>query len=82
LRWLEEGQPFQLMITDVGLPGGMNGAELAAQVRNCHPGIKILFMSGYAEPAMLVHEQPCELIAKPFGRNELIAKVQALLALD
>lgn len=79
LRVLEDAGPFRLMITDVGLPGGMNGVELAARARTRQPELKILFMSGYTAPAMLNPEEDYELIAKPFGREELLAKVEALL---
>ena len=79
LRMLEGDGAFRLMITDVGLPGGMNGAELAAKVRMHRPDLKILFMSGYAAPAMLNQEEGYELIAKPFGRQDLLTKVEALL---
>ena len=79
MRVLEHTGPFRLMITDVGLPGGMNGAELAAQALARQPDLKILFMSGYPAPAMLNQEEGYELIAKPFGREELVTKVEALL---
>jgi PAS domain S-box-containing protein len=82
IRVLNDAGPFRLMITDVGLPGGMDGTELAAKARMQQHDLTILFMSGYAAPAMLNQEDSYELIAKPFGREELLTKVQALLAED
>jgi signal transduction histidine kinase len=79
---LEDAGPFQLMITDVGLPGGMNGAEVAAVARMRQPNLHVLFMSGYAEPAVLQNQDDCTLICKPFGRNELLAVVGSLLSGD
>lgn len=79
---LGDAGPFQLMITDVGLPGGMNGAEVAAVARMRDPSLQVLYMSGYAEPAVLQNHADCTLISKPFGRNELLAVVESLLARD
>jgi PAS domain S-box-containing protein len=79
---LGDAGPFQLMITDVGLPGGMNGAEVAAVARMREPSLKVLYMSGYAEPAVLQNHEEYKLISKPFGRNELLATVASLLAGD
>jgi two-component system, cell cycle sensor histidine kinase and response regulator CckA len=79
---LGDAGPFQLMITDVGLPGGMNGAEVAAVARTREPSLQVLYMSGYAEPAVLQNQEDCKLISKPFGRNELIAIVDLLLSGD
>jgi CheY-like chemotaxis protein len=79
---LADAGPFRLMITDVGLPGGMNGAEVAAVARMREPSMKVLYMSGYAEPAVLQNQEGCSLISKPFGRNELIATVESLLSGD
>jgi PAS domain S-box-containing protein len=79
---LGDAGPFQLMITDVGLPGGMNGAEVAAVARMRDPLLQVLYMSGYAEPAVLQNQENCRLISKPFGRNELIAIVNSVLSDD
>ncbi len=79
---LGDAGPFQLMITDVGLPGGMNGAEVAAVARMRERSLQVLYMSGYADPAILQNDEDCRLISKPFGRNELIATVDALLSDD
>jgi hypothetical protein len=60
----------------------MNGAEVAAVSRMREPSLQILYMSGYAEPAVLQNDEDSRLISKPFGRNELLATVQSLLSGD
>lgn len=76
-----ERQPVDLLLTDVGLPG-MNGQELAERACALHPNLCVLFATGYAEsirpdPARAGRQ---EVIAKPFGIEELREKVSALLA--
>jgi DNA-binding LytR/AlgR family response regulator len=44
-----------LLFTDVIMPGGLNGRQLAEEARRCRPALKILFTSGYAESAILHH---------------------------
>ena len=62
------GAPVDLLFTDVCLPGGMNGPELAAVVRSTHPELPVLFSSGYAAKAMLAH---CSLSEyRPLERAE------------
>jgi CheY-like chemotaxis protein len=48
---LESGKRIDLMITDVGLPGGLNGRQIADRTRVLHPKLQILFITGYAENA-------------------------------
>lgn len=47
--------PIDLLITDVGLPGGMNAGQVADAARMRRPDLKILFITGYAENAVLSH---------------------------
>jgi len=73
---------LQLLLTDVVMPE-MNGLELAKRVRTIVPGIKCLFVSGYAADIMadpLAAQQPIELVSKPLSLNELAAKVKAALS--
>jgi PAS domain S-box-containing protein len=74
---------IDLLITDVGLPGGMNGRQVADAARTLHPDIRVLFITGYAESA-LVGEGELELgmhvITKPFPMDSLAARVKAVLA--
>jgi len=51
LRILETRARIDLLLTDVGLPGGMNGRQLADAAREQRPGLKVLFLTGYAESA-------------------------------
>ena len=82
IKHLQGDQPFDLLFTDVVLPGGMNGMEIAAQAKRLQPNIKILYTSGYAEHA-LVHngrlDHGVALVNKPYRRTELLDKVQAML---
>jgi PAS domain S-box-containing protein len=73
---------IDLLFTDVGLPGGMNGRQLAGAARNLNRKMKVLFTTGYARDA-IVHagrlDPGVQLIAKPFTYAALSAKVRDLL---
>jgi PAS domain S-box-containing protein len=74
LRYLENGQKFDLLFTDVVLPGGMTGPQLAAEIARRCPGIKILYTSGYTGSAVTQHwsiEQGVMLLSKPYRKSEL-----------
>jgi CheY-like chemotaxis protein len=72
----------QLLFTDVGLPGGMNGRQLADAARERRSNLKVLFTSGYARNA-IVHDgrldPGVELITKPFTQDVLAARVRDIL---
>ncbi|WP_419898797.1 PAS domain-containing protein [Roseomonas sp. USHLN139] len=73
---------IDLLLTDVGLPGGMNGRQLADAARQLRPGLKVLFITGYAENAALDGSQiepGMEVLTKPFSVERLAGRVQALL---
>ena len=53
LAVLESGKRIDLMITDVGLPGGPNGRQIADRARVLRPNLKIFFITGYAENAVI-----------------------------
>ncbi len=81
---LVEGEPdLRLMFTDVGLPGGLNGRQVADAARQIRPSLKILFTTGYARNA-IVHQgrldPGVELLGKPFSSPTLAAKVRQMLA--
>lgn len=83
LAILEQAEHIDLLITDVGLPGGMNGREVAERAREMRPDLKILFITGYAENAVLNHGHigpGTRVLAKPFSVSDLTAKIEALLA--
>jgi PAS domain S-box-containing protein len=73
---------IDLLLTDVVMPGGLNGPQLADAARAVRPGLKVLFSSGYADQA-LVHggrlDPGTNLLGKPYGRQELARKVRMVL---
>ena len=83
LRLLErQDPPVDLLFSDVVLPGGMTGADLAAKARALRPDLKVLFTTGYARDAIVHHGRldfGVELITKPFAYAELAARVRDLL---
>jgi len=81
LEELRKDKDIRLMVTDVGLPG-LNGRRLADEARARRPDMKVLFMTGYADTALLENVLPegFGLITKPFDLDDLTARAQALLA--
>jgi CheY-like chemotaxis protein len=82
IRLLEAKTPVDLLFTDVVLPGGMTGAQVAAQARELRPGLKVLFTTGYARNAIFHHgrlDKGVQLITKPFSFTDLAAKVRDVL---
>lgn len=85
LRLLERQQRVDLLFTDVVLPGGMTGAQIAAKAKAVRPDLKVLFTTGYARNAIIHHgrlDKGVELITKPFTFAELAAKVRDVLDRD
>ena len=81
LQILRANERVDLLITDVGLPG-MNGRQLADQARETRPGLKILFITGYAESAAIADGflQPgMEMITKPFDLSNLSRQIRAMV---
>jgi PAS domain S-box-containing protein len=82
LKVLQSGAPVDLLITDVGLPGGMNGRQVADAARQLRPGLKVLFITGYAENAAVGNghlEHGMELLTKPFSIDALTSKVADMI---
>jgi CheY-like chemotaxis protein len=77
LRLLADHPRVDLLVTDVGLPSGMNGRQVAEAVRERVPGIPVLFITGYAGTEL---PPGSEVIGKPFALDVLVRRVQALLA--
>ena len=80
---LQSDARIDLLVTDVGLPGGMNGRQIAERARMLRPGLKVLFITGYAEAAVISHGHLAggmQLLTKPFTAIVLLAHVQALIA--
>ncbi|HWV13716.1 MAG TPA: ATP-binding protein, partial [Sphingobium sp.] len=82
MRILESKARLDLLITDVGLPGGLNGRQVADAARALRPGLRTLFVTGYAENAVLNHghiEHGMEVLTKPFAVDELHRRVATLV---
>lgn len=82
LKVLQSGARIELLITDVGLPNGMNGRQVADAARSLRPNLKVLFITGYAENAAVGngHLEPgMELLTKPFTMEALGLKVADML---
>ncbi|OZB15291.1 MAG: hypothetical protein B7X53_11765 [Hyphomonas sp. 34-62-18] len=82
---LWETTGVDLLLTDIVMPGGMNGRELAERARQFRPDLKVLFTSGYTENAIVHHgrlDPGVELLSKPYRRKELAAKVRRVLDSD
>jgi signal transduction histidine kinase/CheY-like chemotaxis protein len=79
---VRRGTPFDLLLTDIIMPGGMNGRELADAVARLRP-VKVLYTSGYTENAIMHHgrlDPGVLLLTKPFRRADLARLVRAALA--
>jgi PAS domain S-box-containing protein len=73
---------IDLLVTDVGLPGGMNGRQVADAARVIRPGLKVLFITGYAESAALSHshlEPGMQVVTKPFSLGALAQRIKGLI---
>jgi len=82
LAVLNTNRSVDLLVTDVGLPGGMNGRQVADAARIARPGLKILFITGYAENAVLSHghlDPGMQIMTKPFATDELGRRVKIIL---
>jgi PAS domain S-box-containing protein len=83
MRILQSPQRIDLMVTDVGLPGGINGRQLADAGRTLRRGLKVLFITGYAENAVIGHghlEPGFHVLTKPFELAELVRRTGAIIA--
>lgn len=82
LKLLESEVQIDLLISDIGLPGGMNGREMVAKALNNRPELKVIFITGYAENAIFNQgNQPfkIQVMTKPFNMNSLIQRVQTTI---
>jgi len=83
LSVLEQGAPVDVLLTDIVMPGGMNGKDLADAARAMREDLQVVFMSGYTENAIVHHgrlDPGVRLLSKPFRRQELARKVREALA--
>ena len=83
LRVLQSDARIDLLITDVGLPGGMNGRQVADAARTVRPDLKVLFITGYAEQAVIGEGQlrpGMHILTKPFSMEDLGRRIQEIVA--
>ena len=82
MKILDADGRIDLLVTDVGLPGGMNGRQIADAARLQRPGLKVLFITGYAESAAIESGQVAagmDVVTKPFAVAALGAKISELI---
>ena len=82
LAFLDLGLPCDLLFTDIIMPGGMNGRELAEATLTHRQGIKVLFTSGYAESAIMHHGRLApgvHLLPKPYRKSDLARMVRVAI---
>jgi signal transduction histidine kinase/CHASE3 domain sensor protein/CheY-like chemotaxis protein len=82
LQLIEAGQAFDLLFTDVVIPGGMSGRELADEIARRRPGVKVLYTSGYTDNAIVHHgklDDGVMLLTKPYRRNQLAEMIRKAL---
>lgn len=82
LAIIDAREDIHLLFTDVVMPGGLNGRELANQAQARRPNLKVLFTTGYTRNAIVHHgrlDPGVHLIGKPFSFNDLAATVRSLL---
>jgi CheY-like chemotaxis protein len=80
MRILQSAAQIDLLVTDVGLPGGMNGRQLADAARVARPALRVLFITGYAESTVLSHgDLPIGMavLTKPFAMEALQEAIRA-----
>ena len=83
LKVLQSDVRLDLLVTDVGLPGGMNGRQVAEAGRTARPGLKVLFITGYAENATLGNgylDPGMHVLTKPFVLEALASRIKDLIA--
>lgn len=82
LALVDQGAEFDLLFTDVVMPGGMNGRQLAEAVRRRRPGVKVLYTSGYTDE--FVHDGRLDsgvaLLRKPYRKSDLSQIIREVLA--
>jgi CheY-like chemotaxis protein len=81
LTIVNRGEPIDLLLTDIVMPDGMSGRQLAAEVRARHPGLPVVYMSGYPDDAFDRAEGSldAELVAKPYERSRLASALHDAL---
>lgn len=82
LRILQSNVPIDLLVTDVGLPGGLNGRQMADAARMFRPDLKVLFITGYAENAVVGNgylDAGMALVTKPFSIETMAVRIRSMI---
>jgi len=82
LAVLRSDARVDLLVTDVGLPGGMNGRQMADVARTVRPDLKVLFITGYAENAAVGNghlDRGMHIMTKPFAMEALASRIKELI---
>ena len=83
LALLRSGVQVDLLVSDIGLPGGLNGRDMAEQARLDRPDLRVLFITGYAEASIVGDGKlptGMHVMTKPFGVDAFAARIKSLLA--
>ena len=82
LKILQSDVPIDLLISDVGLPGGLNGRQMADAGRVSRPALHVLFITGYAENAAIGHghlSPGMQVMTKPFDMQSMTSRVRSIV---
>jgi len=82
LKVLQSNVRIDLLITDVGLPGGISGRQMVDTARQARPGLKVLFITGYANNAAIGNgllEPGMHVLTKPFAMDQLASRIRAII---
>jgi PAS domain S-box-containing protein len=85
LKVLQSNMPIDVLVSDVGLPGNLNGRQVADAAKQRRPGLEVLLMTGYAERAAVGTKSLApgmHILAKPFSMEMLVSEIEALLGRD
>jgi nitrogen-specific signal transduction histidine kinase len=85
LKVLQSDVRIDLLVSDVGLPGGLNGRQMADAARATRPGLKVLFITGYAENAVVGDgrlEAGMHVVTKPFAVQTLANRIRSIITED
>jgi CheY-like chemotaxis protein len=79
---IRSGEPIDILFSDIVMPGGINGAELAVEARRLRPSVKVLLTSGYSGAVLArEHGLPSDMpvLGKPYRRDELAAQLRVIV---
>ena len=82
LKVLRSDVRIDLLVTDIGLPGGMNGRQMAEAARETRPDLKVLLITGYAETAILGNDTlgpGMAVLTKPFSIETMAARIRSII---